>query len=81
MPPSVPDEILRLRDAKGRVTRLAIVAAREKSKLEAARENRKLKRQQQLAFVALSQRQTGSFTLNQNNSNLKCLKLHVRFCT
>ena len=45
------------RDGLAAIARLTgrhemIVAARDKNKLEAARENRKLKRRQQLAFVA-----------------------------
>jgi hypothetical protein len=57
-----------------------IVAARDK-KLEAVRENRKLKRPTTTRLYSLISRQTRSFTLNQGNSNLKCLKLHVGFCT
>jgi hypothetical protein len=56
-----------------------IVAARDK-KLEAVRENRKLKRPTTTRLYSLISRQTRSFTLNQGNSNLDCLKRHVRFC-
>src|SRR2546423_15198855 len=49
-------------------------------KLEAVRENRKLKCSTTTRLCSSTPRQTRSFTLNQGNSNLDCLKLHVKFC-